>query len=182
MSYQPDLIYLQCALACAGVAVLTDLRSRRIPNWLTGPAFISGLCLHLALGGWRQMGAALLAAVIAGGLFLLLFLAGGMGAGDVKLMAATASLAGLQSIREMLLATVLLGALFAIVAALASGRLRQTLTNSWALLVHHQSRGLVTHPELNVRNQSMLRMPYALPIAGGCLGALLLMMHGGVSL
>lgn len=176
------LIYVEAALLCAGVAAVTDLRSRRIPNWLTGPSFVLGLLLHLAFSGPSQAGWALLAGVIAGSLFLLLFVAGGMGAGDVKLMAAVGCLVGIGSVRDVLLATVLLGALLAIVLAASRGKLRETLGNAFTLLGHHQAHGLAVHPELNVLNRSLLRLPYAVPIAGGCLVTLLLRVHEGLTL
>jgi prepilin peptidase CpaA len=36
------------------------------------------------------------------------------------------------------------------------------------LILHHQRNGLRPHPELNVLNQSTLRLPYAVAIACGC--------------
>ncbi len=182
MAGSPELIYLESACACAALAAVTDLQSRRIPNWLTAPGALLGLALHLALGGPRAAGSALLAGLMGGSLFVLFFVAGGMGGGDVKLIAAIGCLGGLHPLRSILILTALLGALAAVVAAIASGRLRETLTNVGALLAHHQEHGLRTHPELNTRNSSMLRIPYALPIAGACLVTLVLTLHGGVAL
>lgn len=178
MHATPSLLYLVCACCCAAVAVVTDLRSRRIPNWLTGPAFLFALLLHAVTGGVRDAGLALLSGLIAGGVFLVFFLAGGMGAGDVKLMAAVGALAGLHPLRHLLIATALLGALAAVVTALLKGRLRETVGNAGALLAHHQAHGLVAHPEFNVQNGATLRLPYAIPIAGGCLAVLLLTFFG----
>ena len=182
MRVVPDLIYLQSATFCAGIAAVTDLRSRRIPNWLTGSGFLLGLLLHFTLGGLRQTALALVSGVIAGGIFLLFCLAGGMGAGDMKLMAAVGCLAGVQSLSGILLATALLGALAAVLTTLFSGRLRETVANTCALLMHHGEHGLSAHPELNVRNASMLRLPYAIPIAGGCLAMLLVALREGAGL
>lgn len=169
MALTSETIYLIAALACASVGSICDLRSRRVPNILTGPAILAGLGLHLLLGGPAAMGLALLSGFIAGGLFLLFFLAGGMGAGDVKLMMAVGCLAGTLHLKEILIATVLLGALMGVVVALCRGRLRETIANVFILLRHHGDNGMEAHPELNVRNPSTLRLPYALPIAAGCL-------------
>lgn len=182
MQVAPDLVYLQCATVCAAGAAVTDLRSRRIPNWLTGPALLAGLLLHFMYGGFPETGRALLAVLIAGGIFFAFFAAGGMGAGDVKLMAAVGALAGLSSLRGVLITTALLGAVVAVVTSLANGRLRETFANVGSLLAHHQANGIAPHPELNVRNTSMLRLPYALPIAGGCLAMLLTSLFGGPKL
>ena len=174
-----ELTYSGCALTCAIIAAITDVRERRIPNLLTGPAILFGLLLHLTLGGFAQLGWSLLAGLTAGGIFLLFFIAGGMGAGDVKLIAAIGCISGISSVRELLVATVIIGAVFALGLALARGRMTQLFKNVFQLLGHHSSHGLVEHPELNVRNRSMLRLPYALPIAAGCLTTLILQLSAG---
>ena len=56
----------------------------------------------------------------------------------------------------------------AIGLALLRGRLKETLFNVAALTAHHRESGLTPHPELNVENASMLRLPYGLAIAAGC--------------
>ena len=169
MLNNPQTVYLVAALICASIASLYDLHSRRIPNWLTGPAIFTGLILHLSLGGVGQLGLSALTGLLAGGIFLLFFLAGGMGAGDVKLMAAVGCLAGMTHIAEILIATVMIGGLMGIALALYRGRLRETLSNVVKLVQHHRAEGLTTHTELNVTNPSTLRLPYAIPIAVGCL-------------
>jgi prepilin peptidase CpaA len=120
-------------------------------------------------GGPAELGLSALAGLIAGGVFLLFFLAGGMGAGDVKLMTAVGCLAGAANIKDVLISTVLIGAVMGIALAVYRGRLRQTLGNVLTLVQHHHAEGLEAHPEINVRNATTLRLPYALPIAAGCL-------------
>src|ERR1700743_2106458 len=93
-------IYATAALTCATVASVSDIRERKIPNWLTGPALLTGLVLHLCLDGLHGLGASALAAAIAGGIFLLFYIAGGMGAGDVKLMAALGALSASGDVRN----------------------------------------------------------------------------------
>jgi prepilin peptidase CpaA len=168
MPISHETIYATAALACAGVAVVFDLRERRIPNWLTGPALLFGLVLHLMLGGFAQLGWSLAAALIAGTVFMVFYVAGGMGAGDVKLIAALAAIAGIADVANLLLATVIAGGVFAVALAAYRGALRRTLGNVVALAVHHRVNGLTAHPELNVSNRTALRLPYALPIALGC--------------
>src|SRR5579859_646756 len=99
------VVYLSVALGAALVASVTDVRTRRIPNWLTGSTILAGLLLHLVMGGWTQAALALAAAAVGGGLFLLFYIAGGMGAGDVKLMAAIACLVGFHSLFQVLTMT-----------------------------------------------------------------------------
>jgi prepilin peptidase CpaA len=160
------------ALLCAGIGSVHDVRERRIPNFITGPGILAGLMLHLAAGGWSSLGYAAIAGLLGGGIFLIFYLAGGMGAGDVKLMAAVGCIAGLPPLELVLVGTVVSGGIFALAVAVYNGRLRQTARNTLALMVHHGHAGLRPHPELNVTNARTLRLPYALPIATGCLVAL----------
>lgn len=164
-----NIIYASTALVCAGAAAVFDLKTRRIPNILTGPAILLGLLLHLLLGGWVQFGLAAAAAAIGGGVFLVFYLAGGMGAGDVKLMTAVACIVGYGSVLELLLATMIMGGIFALTLAMFRGKLKQTFHNIIALVVHHRLEGLTPHPDINVKNTQTLRLPYAIAIAAGCL-------------
>ncbi|MGI4828053.1 MAG: A24 family peptidase [Janthinobacterium lividum] len=170
------------AIGCGTVGALTDLRSRRIPNWLTGPAMLLGVVLHLLAGGWKGGASALFALLLCGAVFLVFFLAGGMGAGDVKLIAAEASLLGLSSSGSLLLYTVLCGGVLGLGLAIQRGKLRNTLANVLRLTLHHGRNGLQPHPELNVLNQSTLRLPYGVAIALGCLLTLCLQPTTGLPL
>ncbi len=163
-----ELVYTASAALCAGVGAATDLRTRRIPNWLTASGCVAGLCLHTLLDGPDGLLTALAAGLLCGGLFVVLFLAGGMGAGDVKLMAAAGCLAGWSPVFPLLLFTVVSGGFMALVFAVWRGQLRVTLRNVLALAAHHRQQGLVAHPELHVGNPAALRLPYGVAIAVGC--------------
>jgi prepilin peptidase CpaA len=164
-----QVVYAATAVVCSCVACIFDLRQHRIPNWLTGPALIAGMAVHLFFSEWRGLADAASAALLAGLVFLMFYLAGGMGAGDVKLMAASASIVGLSALGTLLIFTGLAGGLLAVGVSVARGVLRQTLANTWAVAAHHRSNGLSFHPELNLRNTETTRLPYALPVAAGCL-------------
>jgi prepilin peptidase CpaA len=129
----------------------------------------AGLMLHWIAGGWHGLADAALAGLIAGVIFLIFFLVGGMGGGDVKLMAAVGCLSGLSHLGLIVIATAIAGGVFAIAVSLAHGCLRETLHNSVTVLLHHGRRGLEPHPDLNLSNPRALRLPFALPVAAGCL-------------
>jgi prepilin peptidase CpaA len=170
MTHLPsDLTYPATAVACALVGSVFDVKSRRIPNFITFPSIILGLALHLAIGGWRQLLSSLAAGLICGVVFLVFYIAGGMGAGDVKLITAVGCIAGLPHVAYIMVLTALCGGAMAIVLALSRGQLRQTLTNVGAIASHHSHEGLQPHPDLNLSNLNTLRLPYALAIAGGSL-------------
>jgi prepilin peptidase CpaA len=166
---QQELTSTACALLCASIGSVHDLRERKIPNLLSGPAILAGLTLHTVFGGLRGMGDSALAGLAAGGLSLVFWLAGGMGAGDVKLMAAIGCITGFFPLRIMLVSTAVAGGLFAIALSLYHGRLRETLRNVGVLLAHHRQKGLEPHPDLNLKSPRTLSLPFALPVAAGCL-------------
>jgi prepilin peptidase CpaA len=162
-----EIAYAACSLLCATVGAVYDITTRRIPNALTLPAIVFGLLLHFTLGGWRQLGTAAAAGLCCGLIFLLFHLAGGMGGGDVKLIAAVGCIAGLSLIQPLLILTSLAGGVMAIGLALYHRRLKETMLNVCTLTVHHGTAGLRPHPEFNMDNTQTLRLPYASAIAAG---------------
>ena len=63
-------LILAGAVLLSLIAGWTDLRSRRIPNWLTVPGLLVGVVANTVLGGWGGLKTSLLGAVV--GLVLLL--------------------------------------------------------------------------------------------------------------
>ena len=174
-----SIAFCSCALGCALIASYHDVHTRRIPNRLTFSAALLALAAHLAFDGWAAMGFAALAALAAGSAMFLFFLAGGMGAGDVKLMAAVACFTGLSPLGTLLIATALAGALYAATLAWRHGAVLSTVRNMGRLVQHHHANGLTPDPEHNLRSKGALRMPFALPIAAGCAFTLLMQFTAG---
>ncbi len=168
MKLSLECIDLLLASLCASAGAISDARSRRIPNLLTGTSIAFGLLLHLETGGWRQMGMAAAAGLLGGAVFFIFFVVGAMGAGDVKLMAAISVIAGFGHLEELFLAIALTGGVFALVLAISRGRLKATLVNVGSLVQHHARSGVLPHPDLNLDNPQSLRLPYGVPIAAGC--------------
>lgn len=166
---QQQLIPTAGALLCAVVCSIHDVRKRRIPNLVIAPGIVAALLLHAIYGGWRGLGDAALAGLIAGTLAIVFWIAGGMGAGDVKLMVAIACIAGLSSLPLVAIATSISAGALAIAVSIYHGRLRETLLNVGAIMQHHGREGINPHPVFNLTNQATLRLPFALPAAAGCL-------------
>ena len=175
MALPRELMYAMAAVTCAGLAAVSDVRERRIPNKLVLASMAVGVVLHAVLEGPRGVGAAALAALIAGAIFMVIHLAGGMGAGDVKLMSALACVSATSDVRMLVAATMLTGAVFALGLATLRGALLRTVRNVLVLVAHHREHGVAPHPELNVRNEKTLRLPYAVPMATAA--AIVLVLH-----
>jgi prepilin peptidase CpaA len=112
------------------IATIVDLRTRRIPNVLTGT--MAALGFGFAVSG---LGAISLRAAVVGcliGLVLMLpgHLLGATGGGDVKLMAAVGALVGPLVVFYAVLYTAVAGGLLAVVVALQRRRLGATLAGT----------------------------------------------------
>ena len=92
-------------------ASTTDLRNRTVPNWLTYSGVLSGLLWYGATEGLRGAGFSLAGAAVGFASLAVFFLMGGMGGGDVKLLAAFGALIGPGLIFQALLWIALLGGL-----------------------------------------------------------------------
>jgi prepilin peptidase CpaA len=95
-------------------ACVDDLRRRQISNWIPCSAFASGLVLQAVQHGWRGAGSALLGTLAGAGVFLIFYLLGGMGGGDVKLMAGFGALLGVKRLFEAALWTAGCGGVMAL--------------------------------------------------------------------
>lgn len=154
---------LLCVALCLA-AVVFDLRTRRIPNYLTLPALGAGLLLSV-IGGGYDLAGSVMAVVLLGGCFALFALAGGMGWGDVKLMAAVGALLGWPLpawplVLYALLYTALVGGLLAVIVAARQKRLGAAF------------RATLTLPRRGKKKRSSgVAIPYGLAICIGTLWA-----------
>jgi len=109
------------------IAALKDVRTRRIPNWLTVPAAVLGLALHAWYEGWPGVWTSIEGAALGLAAFILFFVAGGMGAGDVKLFGAVGALVGPQAMVLVFVFTGLLGGILAAAVAVWRRQFQATL-------------------------------------------------------
>jgi prepilin peptidase CpaA len=161
----PLVSVLTFAVAAAGCA--TDLRSRRIPNWLTGGATLGALIYHAWAAGPSGLLLSLAGCLVGGAIFFLPFALGGLGGGDVKLLAALGAWAGPADALWIALYSGIAGGVLAIVTALVNGYLRTALTNVSRLLVHWGQVGITPLPDLTLERSAAPKLAYALPILCG---------------
>jgi prepilin peptidase CpaA len=102
-------------------------------------------------------------------LFLPLFLLRGMGAGDVKLLAAFGAWLGPAGAFWTAIYGGVAGGVLAAPLLLARGALGRTLSNVWGLIGFWRLAGVRPHPGLTLETPGAMRLPYALPIAIGAL-------------
>ncbi len=149
------------ALLAGGIGIaacVDDLRRRQISNWIPASALASGLVLQSVQHGWRGTGSALLGTLAGAGVFLIFYLLGGMGGGDVKLMAGFGALLGAKRLFEAALWTAGCGGLMAL-AVIAAGMVRD-----FCLRRKSGSQAATSSPRSGARADSI---PYAPAIAAG---------------
>lgn len=149
------------------LACISDLRTRRIPNVLTFSSAAGALLFHLITGGWSGAAWSVGGYVLGAALFFPMFALRGMGAGDVKLLAAVGAWLGPGQIAVVALTTSIAGGLLGIVVAVGYGYLRTALSNLWMLVTHWRVAGVRPLPPVTLQGATGPRLAYAVPIAIG---------------
>ncbi len=136
-------IHIGCIAALTVAAIWTDLRYRRIPNWLTVTGAVSAILFHTATSGWAGATFSLGGFAVGFGVLFVLWIIGGGGGGDVKLMGAIGAWMGPTSTFVIFL----LSTVFALICIAA--------IMVWRFL----------SPKLAARNEPLLKqtIPYAIP-------------------
>ena len=146
-------------LVVCGLAVLTDIRQRRILNVVTFPAIAIGLTLNTGANGFTGLAFAISGLLLGVLLFLVPVAFMGRGAGDLKLLAALGALGGPAFAVWTALLSGVAGGIFALAVLLAKRRFGVVLAG-YALDAQTGQFPVA---------RSNIRLPYAVPIAVGAL-------------
>jgi prepilin peptidase CpaA len=151
------------------VAAVIDGWALKVPNWLTYPLILSGWVYSTWAFGWEGLGWSMVGTLIGLALLLPAYAVGGMGAGDVKLLAGVGAWIHMSHTLYAFGISAVVGALLAILMVL--------YRRSWK---HHFAQFRVILSELLTirdpqklseiaaeRKPSMLLLPYGIPIAIG---------------
>lgn len=155
------------ALVVAVVATVYDVRSRRIPNALTFGAAAAALIYGMFDGGFGGLFQAAGGWVVGAALFFPIFVLGGIGAGDVKLLAALGAWIGPIEAVWLAIFASMAGGVSALLVAAAHGYLRRAFSNIWLILMHWRVAGFRPVPGLTLRDGTAPRIAYAIPITIG---------------
>jgi prepilin peptidase CpaA len=158
--------------AVSAIAAVCDLRTGRIPNALTLGALLAGLAFSAVDGaGWGLL-TSLAGCAVGLAVLLPIFAFGGMGGGDVKLLAALGAWLGPLGALRAALAASLAGGVLALMVAVSTGYLLEALRNLLALLGVWRTLGPSRIPELTLSESRGPRLAYAVPIGIGAIVAL----------
>ncbi|MDO9574654.1 MAG: A24 family peptidase [Candidatus Contubernalis sp.] len=104
-----------------------DLTQKKIPNFLTFPAVIWGLFYNTIMNPFQGFIFSFSGLLVGIAVFLIPFMLGGMGGGDVKLMGAIGALKGMHFVLSAAVLTALFGGIIAIIILIVKGQLLSTL-------------------------------------------------------
>lgn len=158
------MIVIACAIAC-----YTDVRSRKVPNWLTFPLIVFAPIYWGATGGWNGLWLSAAGILLGMALFIVPALMGGMGGGDLKLLMALGGLGGPLYVTNVFIYTVVAGAVAALIIFVQKGILFTLIKEGalwfWWFFI---SKGTIKRSV----QPSKLTMPYALCLSFGAIVSL----------
>jgi len=158
------------------IAVFTDLRSRRIPNWLVFPFLLAGFVVSpwrtdwRGSGhgfGWHGFGQCVSGFALGVLIFGILFWMGGMGAGDVKLCAAIGAWVGPQQLFMALILTSIAGGIMVLLWIFYAKFLRKLILWMRHSVFGGKQQESPSEAEMTLDDFLKRKMPYAPAIAIG---------------
>ena len=163
-----ESLAITVALAASGF----DLRSRRIPNALTLGGALAALIASAVTAGMGGIWSSAAGWALATAMWMPLYALGGMGAGDVKLMAAIGAWLGPLAVVYATLYGAVAGAVMAAGVVVAQRCVGQTWSNIHLLLTHWRVAGFAPHAQLTLDAANSPRLAYAIPILIGTVAAI----------
>jgi prepilin peptidase CpaA len=103
-----------CLLIVLLPAAITDIRSYKIPNFLTFSGMLYGILYHTIQNGLSGFVFSTSGILIGMSLLILFYFSGGMGAGDVKLLGSVGAFVGAKAVVIVGLYTAIIGGAYAL--------------------------------------------------------------------
>lgn len=177
-----DFWHVTCGLMVPGILLASwiDYAQRRVPNWLNLTLILVGFIVQASFFGWSGIATGGLGMLMGFGLLIVPWLMHGMGAGDVKLMAAIGVWLGPWLTLCSFAVGAVVGGLTAIVMILSTGRLRLAQANM-AVIMAKCSNPATMFTEFGSAKSfgtTSQLLPYGVPLTVGTLIVLSGMMMG----
>lgn len=175
-------LYVTCAILVPGILLASwiDYSKRRVPNWLNLALILAGFSVQAFFNGWQGVTTAMLGMLVGFGVLIVPWLMHGMGAGDVKLMAAIGVWLGPVLTFYSFAIGATIGAVAAIIMIVSTGRLHMACANMSIILAKCTNRQTMFTEFGSAKsfgNSSQL-LPYGVPLTGGTLVILAARMFG----
>jgi prepilin peptidase CpaA len=118
-----------------GWAAVTDVRARRIPNWLTLSVVLSGIAQSLTSWSLISPSQSILGLGTGFALTFLMYIIGGRGAGDVKLTAGIGAWLGPSAVLGVFVVAALVSLISSVVQSFFAGRLLALFRSAGLMLL-----------------------------------------------
>ena len=177
--------YWEVTLAILVPAILyaswIDFSERRVPNWLNASLAVAGLITQAAFFGWSGVWTGLLGLSMGFGLLIVPWLMHGMGAGDVKLMAAIGAWLGPWLTFLSFSAGAVIGGVAAVVMILSTGRAVHALVNMQTIMtkMRRVDTAFGEFGGAKTFGDTSQLLPYGVPLTAGTIGVLCTYYFGG---
>src|SRR5699024_6741082 len=102
------------------IALITDIKYKKIPNWLTVGALAVGIISHLITGGIDGLIFSFYGLLVASAIFIFLHIFKAIGAGDVKLFVAIGSLVGMRMVLDITMYAIIFAGVIGLVILLVT--------------------------------------------------------------
>lgn len=148
-------------------ALVTDLRFRTIPNWLTLPYCASGFLFHAIAGGWAAAGEAAWGAAAGFLPLLAVYALGGIGAGDVKLFGAVGAWLGAQAVLQLMMASMVYAGMIGLLLLACRRIPLAMIRKSVSLVITEDVRDIDASDESvagSLPKRQRLRMPFMIAV------------------
>jgi prepilin peptidase CpaA len=162
-------------------AAWIDYSERRVPNWLNAAIALAGLGVQGTYFGWQGLGTGLLGLLVGFSVLIVPWLMHGMGAGDVKLMAAIGCWLGPWLTLLSFAAGAIIGGVAAVVMILTTGRALHAMANLQTIMTKMRTVETAFGEFGGAKtfgNTSQL-LPYGVPLTAGTIGVLFTHYFGG---
>lgn len=150
-----------------GIAVVTDWRERRIPNWLTALILLTGLANAIVWGSPVSLSSALLGMLVGFGILVIPFILNAMGGGDLKMLVGIGAWLGPWATVQVYAVASVAGLIIVIAQCAATGRLTRLFSNSTLIVANFANFDRLGKDQVVASGQSLQSidkpLPYAVP-------------------
>lgn len=172
-----EFVDVTCAILIPGILLASwyDFAQRRVPNWLNLALILIGFAVQACFFGWSGLSFGLMGMLTGFGLLIVPWLMHGMGAGDVKLMAAIGAWFGPAMTMWSFVAGALMGGVIAVVMIVAARKLKHAGANLTTIMIK------LSNPTLWFTEMGGTKsfgatsqlLPYGIPLTMGSITVLL---------
>lgn len=146
------------------ISGITDMLKGKIYNWITFPGIVMGFALSYYYNGWSGLISSLAAFIITAVIFIVLYVLGGFGAGDVKLMMAIASIVGLRFIFPLIFYSVIAGGIMANIVIIKHKQFIKSWRNALRFFLFLIPKVRLKSEPLDKKNSITIPYGYAISI------------------